>query len=95
MVLNDLKKFKTVIGDYGFLTGSPTWHRCTRLDIIFKMGLLYGFFFKCCILGQNSCFAISSVSTTRSWCASSFTSLTEGIKNCGDNIFSLWVWSGL
>ena len=49
------KKFKTVIGDYGFLTWTPTWHRRTRLGIIFKIGLLYRFFFlKCCILGQNS-----------------------------------------
>ena len=31
------------------------WHKCTRLGIIFTLGLLYGFFFlKCSILGQSS-----------------------------------------
>ena len=38
------KKFKTVIGDYSFLTWTPTWHRHTRLGIILEIGLLFEFF---------------------------------------------------
>ena len=33
----------------------------------------------------------SSVSGTRPWCASGFTSLPEGVRNCRDNIFGLWL----
>ena len=40
------KGFKTVVGDYSFMMWQSTWPRRTRLGIIFKIGLLYGIFFK-------------------------------------------------